>query len=84
MAVLGTYHLPSSKVIVMGDSGGDGPHFQWAADEGAFSIGIMAKPSLIRYCELRHVRVSRFFGWFYGPGEAAKSGKRNEIRFPRA
>jgi len=81
MAVLGTYGLPSTKVVVMGDSGGDGPHFQWAADEGAFSIGIMAKQSLIRYCELRHIRVSRFFGWFYGSGEARNPEKEMKFDF---
>ena len=33
--------IPAERVIVMGDSGGDGPHFEWASQTGAFTIGSM-------------------------------------------
>jgi len=38
--------IPAERVIVMGDSGGDGPHFEWAHQAGAFIISSMTKPSL--------------------------------------
>jgi hypothetical protein len=42
--------VPLNCVIVMGDSGGDGPHFKWGAANGAFLIASMAKPSLRHFC----------------------------------
>lgn len=57
------------KLIVMGDSGGDGPHFQWAAKFGGLLIANMAKASLIEYCRARGVVINRHFGLSYGPGE---------------
>lgn len=63
------------KLIVMGDSGGDGPHFQWAAKSGGFLIANMAKASLTEYCRSRGVVINRHFGLSYGPGEARKLEK---------
>jgi 2-hydroxy-3-keto-5-methylthiopentenyl-1-phosphate phosphatase len=79
--VLRTYGLPSDKVVVMGDSGGDGPHFQWAAENGAFRIGSMAKHSLIHYCESRNIRISRLFGLCYGADEARDPEKEMHFNF---
>ncbi|MBW2202038.1 MAG: hypothetical protein JRF71_14625 [Deltaproteobacteria bacterium] len=30
-AVVRSFNIPPEKIIVMGDSGGDGPHFEWGA-----------------------------------------------------
>ena len=48
-AVAEQYHIPADKIIIMGDSGGDGPHFEWGARSGATLIGSMTKTSLSRY-----------------------------------
>ncbi|HTY26245.1 MAG TPA: hypothetical protein VMC85_24160 [Desulfomonilaceae bacterium] len=81
IAVLRTYNVPPNKVVVMGDSGGDGPHFQWAAKNGALPIGIMPKHSLICYCESSYIRISRFFGLCYGPDEARDLEKEMSFNF---
>lgn len=63
------------KLVVMGDSGGDGPHFQWAAKAGGFLIANMAKSSLTEYCKARGIVINRHFGLSYGPGEARNPEK---------
>jgi 2-hydroxy-3-keto-5-methylthiopentenyl-1-phosphate phosphatase len=68
--VMKSVDLPADKLVVMGDSGGDGAHFQWAAGAGGFLIANMAKSSLTEYCGSRGVVINRNFGLSYGPGEA--------------
>jgi len=68
-AVVNQMGIPAERVIVMGDSGGDGPHFEWAHQAGAFILGSMTKQSLATYCDNRGVTISRRFGLVYGPGE---------------
>ncbi|RMG54990.1 MAG: hypothetical protein D6722_28390, partial [Bacteroidetes bacterium] len=34
-AVMRLHEIPAGNLIVMGDSGGDGPHFEWGAQRGA-------------------------------------------------
>jgi len=46
----------------MGDSGGDGPHFEWGAKVNAFLIGSMTKPSLENYCLTRKIKINFKFG----------------------
>ena len=53
----------------MGDSGGDGPHFEWGAETGAFLIGSMTKPSLKSFCQTRDIRIDSQFGLSYSQGE---------------
>jgi hypothetical protein len=65
-AALRSFGLKDPKVIVMGDSGGDGPHFEWGARVGALLIGSMTKASLKAYCEERDIRIQAMFG---GAGE---------------
>ncbi len=36
-AVVAEFNISPKRVIVMGDSGGDGPHFKWGASAGATS-----------------------------------------------
>ena len=55
-------NLSSPKIVLMGDSGGDGPHFQWGAANNAFLIGSLTKPSLKRYCRMNGIRMDLMFG----------------------
>ncbi len=66
MRILG---IPPSRVVVIGDSGGDGPHFKWGASAGAFLIGSMTKPSLDNYCRDNGVTINKRFGVSYASGE---------------
>ncbi len=58
--------LGGDKVVVIGDSGGDGPHFQWGAENGARLVAAYAKPSLIGFCRSRGIEIGYFLG--KGPG----------------
>jgi hypothetical protein len=61
-AVAQRFNIPAEKIILMGDSGGDGPHFEWGSETGAFLIGSMTKPSLEDYCETRGITIDLHFG----------------------
>lgn len=63
------FHIPPEKIILMGDSGGDGPHFQWGAKVGARLIGCMVKPSLSTWCRQAGIAIHHRFGPVYRPGE---------------
>jgi 2-hydroxy-3-keto-5-methylthiopentenyl-1-phosphate phosphatase len=67
--VIHTFGIPPKRTILMGDSGGDGPHFEWGARQGAFLIGSMAKPSLTRFCQERGLKMGLRFGLSYTKGE---------------
>jgi hypothetical protein len=56
-------------VVIMGDSGGDGPHFHWGSSTGVFLIGSMTKTSLEIYCKERGIVINKRFGPSYSPGE---------------
>jgi hypothetical protein len=60
-----SHGILTEKVVVIGDSGGDGPHFQWAAENGAFLIGSMTKSSLHSYCKRNGISVHKYFGIDY-------------------
>lgn len=62
------YQIKADKIIVMGDSGGDGPHFEWGSKTGAYLIGSMTKPSLENYCLTRGINIDLHFGLSYGKG----------------
>lgn len=61
-AAIKTHQIPPNKIIIMGDSGGDGPHFEWGARVNAFLIGSMTKPSLENYCLTRKIKINFKFG----------------------
>ncbi len=61
-AVAKDYGIPGSRIVIIGDSGGDGPHFEWGSRSGAFLIGCMTKPSLADYCCTRSIRINLEFG----------------------
>jgi hypothetical protein len=73
--------IPAERVIVMGDSGGDGPHFEWAHQAGAFTIGSMTKPSLAAFCEKKGIGIDRHFGLIYSKDEARSVDQEMTIDF---
>lgn len=68
-AVARKYNIAADKIILMGDSGGDGPHFEWGSENGAYLIGSMTKYSLKSYCQSRGIHIDLQFGCSYGKGE---------------
>lgn len=61
-AVIRSMGIPSDKIILIGDSGGDGLHFEWGSRTGAFLIGCMIKASLVNYCRKKDVKINLRFG----------------------
>lgn len=68
-AVAKQFNIPTNKIIIMGDSGGDGPHFEWGARNGATLIGCMTKTSLSRYCAAHGIEIAQHFGHSYATDE---------------
>lgn len=68
-AAVSSFNIPSNKIILMGDSGGDGPHFEWGAEINALLIGSMTKPSLKKYCDQHNVTIDIEFGISYADRE---------------
>jgi hypothetical protein len=73
--------IPYEKIIIMGDSGGDGPHFQWGAQQGAFLIGSMTKVSLSSHCEKNDIVINLKFGLDYSLTEERDPQKEMRIDF---
>ena len=71
-SVICSMDIPSDKIILMGDSGGDGPHFEWGSKTGAFLIGSMTKASLNDYCRQKNITINLRFGI-----DGTKDGKRD-------
>ncbi len=61
-AVAEKYGIPAGRIIVMGDSGGDGPHFAWGAQVNALLIASRPKPSLEKYCADRGITIHHRIG----------------------
>lgn len=80
-AVIRSFHIASDKIIIMGDSGGDGPHFEWGAARGAFLIGNMVKPSLKTYCAQKRIAISNQFGISYADGEIKDPQREMQVNF---
>lgn len=64
-STLAAFGIADNKILIMGDSGGDGPHFEWGKEKGAFKIGSMIKPSLTAYCQRKEIEIELFFGTVY-------------------
>ena len=69
-SVMKKFMIEPSKVVVIGDSGGDGPHFRWGASVGAFLIGSMTKVSLKNFCVKNDVVLDNCFGVVYSEKES--------------
>jgi 2-hydroxy-3-keto-5-methylthiopentenyl-1-phosphate phosphatase len=80
-AVVAEFNISPKKVIVMGDSGGDGPHFKWGASVGAYLIGSMTKASLAEYCRTREIRINKRFGLVYASREKRDPEMEMEANF---
>jgi hypothetical protein len=80
-AVIRALGIPAGKVILMGDSGGDGPHLEWGAHTGAFLIGSMTKASLDAYCRLNNIRLDLRFGMDYSKAEHRDRSEEVRINF---
>jgi 2-hydroxy-3-keto-5-methylthiopentenyl-1-phosphate phosphatase len=66
---LKSFGISEKKMVIIGDSGGDGPHFEWGEKHGAYMIGSMAKPSLTNYCIEKNIEINLLFGPAYRIGE---------------
>jgi hypothetical protein len=77
-AVANSLGIQAAKIILMGDSGGDGPHFQWGAESGAFLIGSMTKASLDSYCREKGIVINLRFGLDYSQND--RKGLQEELR----
>ncbi len=75
--------IPAAGVIVMGDSGGDGPHFAWASRAGARRVASMTKPSLSAYCSREGIGIDRHFGPVYAEGEKADPRREMQADFQK-
>jgi len=73
--------IPAGKIILLGDSGGDGPHFEWGAALGAFLIGSMTKPSLDNYCRAKNIEIDLRFGLDYSRRERASLREEVQLNF---
>ena len=80
-AIASSFGIPSGKIILMGDSGGDGPHFEWGAKIGALLIGSMTKASLSKYCENLNIPIQIRFGISYPAGMERDPQKEMQIDF---
>jgi hypothetical protein len=80
-SVLQGYAIPTKKLITMGDSGGDGPHFAWGASVGAHLVGSMPKPSLEKYCKSKGIEIGTRFGVTYSEGQKRDPGREMEVDF---
>ena len=62
---LRSFTISESKIVIIGDSGGDGPHFEWGKTHKAYMIGSMAKQSLMNYCNKKKIEMNLIFGSNY-------------------
>jgi hypothetical protein len=79
--LMNSLKIGPSRVVVMGDSGGDGPHFVWGASIGAFLIGSMTKPSLENFCSSRGISIDLHFGLTYREGDRRVPAAEMQIDF---
>jgi phosphoserine phosphatase len=80
-AVIRSYGIPAERVILIGDSGGDGPHFEWGESAGAHLIGSMTKASLEHYCAVRGITIHTRFGISSAEGDPRDLAREMEVDF---
>lgn len=73
--------ISDGKIVIIGDSAGDGPHFEWGKEHEAYLIGCMAKPSLTDYCVRKKIEIDLFFGPTYSNGEERSDENERLIDF---
>jgi len=79
--VMRAHGISPKKVIVIGDSGGDGPHFAWGASVPPHLIGSMTKPSLESFCRKKGIEINTRFGVTYSEGEKKDTAKEMTVDF---
>ena len=79
--VMQLHGIPPKGVILIGDSGGDGPHFEWGASVGAYLVGSMTKPSLENFCKKKGIKINARFGLTYSEGEKKDLKREMEVDF---
>lgn len=79
--IMESLEISPSQVVVMGDSGGDGPHFVWGASVGAYLIGSMAKPSLEGFCRESGIKMDLHFGLHYAEGSPRDPAAEMQVDF---
>ena len=80
-SVVQSFCISAEKAILIGDSGGDGPHFEWGAKQRAFLIGSMTKASLSNYCSNNGIEINFLFGPQYDQGEEKNQEKEKLLDF---
>ena len=79
--VMSAWRIPPERTILIGDSGGDGPHFEWGAQAGAFLVGSMTKWSLAQYCKRKGIEIDCYFGPRYAHGEERQEEMERKVDF---
>jgi len=79
--VMRLYGIPSKRVLLIGDSGGDGPHFEWGTSVGAYLVGSMTKPSLESCCRRKGIEIQTRFGVTHSEGEKKDPQREMEVDF---
>jgi hypothetical protein len=80
-SVIRSMKIPAQKTILLGDSGGDGPHFEWGSRVGAFLVGSMTKPSLDSYCRGNNIFINLRFGLDYSRGGSPNREREMQVNF---
>ncbi len=80
-AAIKAHRIPPNKIVIMGDSGGDGPHFEWGAKVNAFLIGSMTKASLENYCLAKNIKINFKFGISYAHNQNKDLKKEMQVNF---
>jgi hypothetical protein len=75
------FGIRPENIIIIGDSGGDGPHFEWGAFVGCYLIGSMTKASLQNYCSERGININAYFGIRYEKAQERDLQKEMEFDF---
>jgi len=75
------YGIPLKNVVIIGDSGGDGPHFEWGEKNSLYKIGSMTKQSLLEFCSSKNVEIDLQFGLVYGKGVQRDEKKEMSVDF---
>jgi hypothetical protein len=75
------FQIPPQNILVMGDSGGDGPHFKWAVEQKAICVASMAKASLKTYCASQRIEIDHYFGISYENGEPRRESDEMRVDF---
>lgn len=80
-AVIRSMDIPADKIILIGDSGGDGPHFEWGSRTGAYLIGSMTKATLAGYCRQKNIIIDLRFGINYAKDDRRDVRKEMQVDF---